>query len=76
MSSQIITETLFPRLGFIPVCFSTWRKREIYLRVKSIEPNVVEVLFGSQNRKLRDIEFLHQLQDIYKSIYDEDLLLK
>lgn len=72
----VLVETLFLSLRFVPVCLTIWRRREVFLKVLSTDPQVVEVSFGNPQRKLRDVTYLHQLQNLYKSIYDEDLLLK
>jgi len=76
MDEIILLEIMLPRLSFIPVCFTVWRKRDIYLKVISLSPQIMEVSFGSPRRKLREITFLSQLQILYKAIYDEELILK
>ena len=72
----VLVETLFPALGFGPICLTTWRKRELYLKIISTSPNIVEVSFGTPRRKLREVTYLHQLQKLYESIYDQELVLR
>ena len=61
-------------LGFTPVCFTVWSKKGIFLRPHPNISNLTEALFGSTTkRKLRDIQYLHELQDLWRGIYGEQL---
>lgn len=73
MNNILLVETIFPDLSFFPICLTTWKRRDLYLKVISTNPQVVEVMFGSPRRKLREVTYLYQLQDLYKAIYDEQL---